>query len=644
MASVELLLNPDTQLVTVEDSSPTVSVQWDRVVQKAVINTRVGPTIAARAYAIMHTAMFNAWSAYSLEAISSQTGDDLQRPLSEFTNANKIEAMSFAAYRVLSELFPESENVALFDGLMAFLGLDIGNATTNAATAAGIGNLSADTLMVVRRADGSNQKNGYADTTGYAPTNSNTSSIIDVQKWTPESVPIDAISPVKQQKFLTPQWSTVTPFALASPDALRPAAPIPFLLVAATVNLEDGTITLAGETESRAITADMVGTAGEAGKFINQSFISQAERVVAASANLTDDQKLIAEFWEDGGGTSFPPGTWQTFGEFVSARDNNSLDEDALLFLSIGNALFDASIATWEAKVFYDYVRPVRAVRELGKLGLLNDGKTGTDEITGENGFVIQAWGGPNQGTKTILADNFLTYQTPGGNVSPPFAEYTSGHSSFSAAGAEILKRFTGNDNFGAAVTFRPGSSRFENLTPVEEITLGWDTFTEAADEAGLSRIYGGIHFDDGDSNGRSLGRGVADGVWNKAKGLRSGADMVTLDFRADKFSPDFEIGFFVVDNAETGVIDGRFSAQLGYLEAALARSSVLFSALPDNANLEFSLSPLSTRSFVEGSYIRFFSIEGGTVDSVLRGGSGKFSLALTERVGGIATDGNRAN
>ncbi|MBE9061332.1 DUF6851 domain-containing protein [cf. Phormidesmis sp. LEGE 11477] len=641
MVDIQLAIDPDTQYVTVEDASPTVSVQWDRIVQQAVINTNVGPTVASRAYAIMHTAMFDAWSAYSLESVATQSGDDLQRPHSEHTVDNKIEAMSFAAYRVLSELFPDSENIARFDQLMTSLGLDVNNNTTDTSTAAGVGNVSAETLMVFRRADGSNQVNGYADTTGYQPVNVDANNIVDLQKWTSESIPIDAIKTTlnasgfsgQHQTFLTPQWSIVTPFALSSPDALRPEAPEPFLLVDATVDLENGTITLAGETTTRAITADMVGAAGEAGKFINQAFIDQAERVVAASANLTDEQKLIAEFWEDAGGTSFPPGTWHTFGEFVSARDNHSVDEDALLFFSLSNAIFDASIATWEAKVFYDYVRPVRAIRELGKLGLLNSATTGKDEITGETGYVIEAWGGPGHGTKTILADNFITYQTPGGHPSPPFSEYTSGHSSFSAAGAEILRRFTGSDDFEAIITFAAGSSRFENwLTPAGEVTLSWDTFTEAADEAGLSRIYGGIHFDDGDLNARVLGRQVANSAWDKAQAIATGAEIVTLDFQADRFSPDAEVGFFIVDD-QTGRVDGLSPGEAGYLTAALARSSTLFSMLSKSADFQSSLTALSTRSLLAGTYISFFSVEGGTVDSFLRGEQGQISIASTEQI-----------
>ena len=125
------------------------------------------------------------------------------------------------------------------------------------------------------------------------------------------------------------------------------------MLVNGTTNLEDKTITLE-DGSIVDIDKSIVGT------IINPDFITQAEEVVNISANLTDEQKLIAEFWDDGGGSSFPPGTWMTFGLFVSNRDNNTLDEDAQLFFGLGNAVFDAGIATWEAKTHYDYTRPVK--------------------------------------------------------------------------------------------------------------------------------------------------------------------------------------------------------------------------------------------------------------------------------------------
>ncbi|NET51255.1 MAG: calcium-binding protein, partial [Merismopedia sp. SIO2A8] len=137
---VSFILDPVTQLVTTDDQSPTTSVRWDRATQEAIINTAVGPTITTRALALVHTAMYDAWAAYDATAISTQQGDTLQRPASENTDANKAQAMSFAAYRVLVELFPTQ--VSIFNALMAELGYDTSNASTDTSTPEGIGNVS----------------------------------------------------------------------------------------------------------------------------------------------------------------------------------------------------------------------------------------------------------------------------------------------------------------------------------------------------------------------------------------------------------------------------------------------------------------------------------------------------------------------
>ena len=500
---VSLDLDPESQTVTIDDPTPTVSVLWDQAIQVAVANTAPGPTIASRAYAMMHTAMYDAWSTFDATAASTLMQDTYQRPASENTEANKSVAMSYAAYRILDHLFADQSDI--FAQVMQDLGLGIGANSTDPTTAPGIGNLMAEALIEYRETDGSNEENGYVDNTGYAPTNP-VGDVDNIERWTPEYVPIDAEPGTedRHQAFLTPQWGNVTPFALQSGSEFRPEAPQPFLLVDGSVDLDAKTITLANDSVLE-IEKDLIGTV------INPEFIAQAEAVVQYSADLTDQQKLIAEFWEDGGGTSFPPGTFMTFGQFVSARDNHSVDQDAKMFFALGNAVFDAGIATWEAKVHYDYARPVRVIRELGELGLIGQYN---NEL---GGYAIDAWT-PEAGTQTILATEFLTYQTPGSDPSPPFAEYTSGHSAFSAAGATILQLFTGSDNFEASVTFESGESRFEpGETPVSSVILAWDTFSAAADEAGLSRLYGGIHFEEGDVNGRALGTDVGHAVWEKA-------------------------------------------------------------------------------------------------------------------------------
>lgn len=522
---VVLELDTETQRVTITDESPTVSVNWDIAAQEAVTQTAVGPTIGSRAYALTHTAIYDAWASYEDPAIGVHVGNSLQRPMDENTEANKAEAMSYAAYTVLAELFPTQ--TAIFDQTLTDLGFTPPSQVSEPAMAQEVGLAVAEAVMQDRRFDGSNQLDGYTNDIGYAPVNVSPLAIEKPSLWTPENVPIDPEDADPEQSFLTPQWAVTDPFALPSPSALRPPEPEPFFMpgVEADFDAEAGTITLADGT-TQAISRDLIGTV------INPGFIEQSERVVELNATLTDEQKLIAEFWEDAGGTSFPPGTFMTFGQFVSARDDNTLDQDAQLFFMLGNAVFDAGIATWEAKVHYDYVRPVRAIRELGEFGLI--GEEGVDSQTGESGFVIDAWV-PGQGTQTILAENFLTYQTPGSDPSPPFAEYTSGHSAFSAAGAEILELFTGSDAFGASVTFPPGSSRFEpGVTPVQETTLAWDTFTAAADEAGISRLYGGIHFDDGDLNGRLLGSETGQMVFATAQSYIDGtADDAPLSEQA---------------------------------------------------------------------------------------------------------------
>lgn len=510
--SVFLDMNPESQFITIEADSRTLSVRWDAAVQQAVAVTSSGPTIGSRAYAMVHTAIYDAWSAYDPLAVSTRLADTLQRPNAENTEANKSEAMSHAAYRVLVDLFPEQQSI--FDEVMAELGYDADVNSANASIPAEIGQAMADALLSYRHQDGANQLGdspdgaenvSYSDTTAYDSVN-RAGETLAIDRWTPEFVPIDGAddSANQTQQFLTPQWGKVLPFALATPAQFRPPAPQPFLLGEGSVDLENRTITVADGT-TFTIDRSLIGTV------INPEFIAQAEQVVTASADLMDEQKLIAEFWEDAGGTSFPPGTWMSFGQFVSARDEHSLDDDAKLFFALSNAVFDAGVATWEAKVHYDYARPVRVIRELGRLGLIGE------LDTSRGGYVIDAW--TPEGIQPILASDFLTYQTPGSHPSPPFAEYTSGHSSFSAAGATILELFSGQDAFGGEVVFEAGQSRFEpQVVPAESLTLRWETFREAADEAGLSRIYGGIHFSEGDLRGRRLGDEVGLAVWERTQ------------------------------------------------------------------------------------------------------------------------------
>lgn len=166
------------------------------------------------------------------------------------------------------------------------------------------------------------------------------------------------------------------------------------------------------------------------------------------------------------------------------------------MFFALGNALLDASIAVWDAKRFYDHIRPISAVRYLFA------------------GQTITAWGGPALGTREIPGEQFRPYLP-----TPPFAEYPSGHSAFSAAAARVLQRFTRSRWFGAYYVVKAGSSFVEpGLAPSRDVLLWWPSFDDAAAQAGLSRRYGGIHFEDGDLASRRMGRAIADLVCRKAR------------------------------------------------------------------------------------------------------------------------------
>jgi hypothetical protein len=262
--------------------------------------------------------------------------------------------------------------------------------------------------------------------------------------------------------FLAPHWGLVIPFALQPNDEFRPPAP-PL--------------------------------------FPQGAYRKQANAILHLSAALDDLQRTIAGYWADGPSTVTPPGHWNVFAQFVSERDGHALDDDVKMFFALDNALLDVSIAVWECKRFYDYVRPISAIR------FLYQGKP------------VRAWGGPYRGTELIPGEQFQSYLP-----TPAFAEYVSGHSTFSAASAEILRLVTGSDTFGGSVTIVAGGSPIEpGLVPASDVTLSWATFSDAADQAGLSRRYGGIHFESGDLQGRALGRRIGAETWAKAQSYFNG-------------------------------------------------------------------------------------------------------------------------
>ena len=452
--------------------TPNAVLRWNTLALTTIRQLRPPPPIAARALASLHTASYDAWAPYDATALGTLLGGALRRPPWERTLENKEQALSFAAYRALTDLFPSRE--AAFAAHLRALGYDPAHAlpalSSGAGSPAAVGTLAALAILDHRHKDGSNQlgeRGGgpYADYTGYLPVNT-ADAVIDPNHWQPLKV-ADGQGVVTIQKCVLPQWGRVAPFALTNGMQLRPDTSPP--------------------------------------TYPSDEYRQRAEQLLELSATLGDSRKVIAEYWEGGPGTTTPPGHWHEIAQWVSQRDRHDLDRDVILFFILGNALMDASIAAWDCKQAIDFVRPITAIRFLHK------------------GKRIRAWAGPYQGATMIDGADWLPYQRTT-FVTPAFPEFVSGHSTFSAAGAEILKRFTGSDAFRASYTRAIGTSQIEPaVTPLNEVTLAWDTFSAAADQAGMSRLYGGIHFEDGDLFGRTMGRQVGAIVWDRTQHLLAG-------------------------------------------------------------------------------------------------------------------------
>ncbi len=461
-------------MATKRTYTPSKAHRWNRLTCDALHYTGAPPTVAARALATVHTAMYDAWTNYNDggSEVSTTTGSRLKQPDSQCTSENRSKAYSHAAYTVLQELFwlllpPEKKSI--FRDFMCDCGYDPDDKNLKPYNAVGIGNLSARLILECRTGDASNPyatllSNNFSDFTGYHPVNPPVpQSLKYINRWQPE------LRNQQPQKFLTPQWGVVKPFALSWGGQFRPPSPI--------------------ECDEK-------------------GFEKQADILIEYSANLTDEQKIIAEFWGGMHEDKFvdtsngEKGPWATPPEqccrqarYLSRKYKYKNAFDVKMFFVLSNALLDAGIAAWDCKVYYDYVRPKSLINTLYK------GKT------------IEAWGGPCEGTKQIEGQNWIPYVP-----TPPFAEYVSGHSTFSAAADEVLYSFCADREYGESVIIPKGNSKIEpGCTPCEDIKLTWATLKDAANQAGISRLYGGIHFIDGDLEGRKLGNKVGSEVWEKA-------------------------------------------------------------------------------------------------------------------------------
>jgi len=424
---------------------------------------------------------------------------------------------------------------------------------------------------------------------------------IDPNRWQPLAfdVFIDQSGnpfPLNTPEFLSPEWGEVTPFALQSTDLEilnndfdsfvynNPGAPAyieessengiedPYkwhfsLVISWSAHLDpsdDEIINISPNSIGNLTMSDFPTSFEEYKNFYNfnnggdigqghQKNPTTNEPYLDNFVKRADYARVLAEFWADGPDSETPPGHWFTILNYVSdhplskktfgnsTRELQALEWDVKSYLTLSGAMHDVAINIWGIKGYYDYIRPISAIRYMASKGQSTDMALPNyhphglplienliavisegDALAGSNNqhlgkIKVKSWKGPDfindpamdfAGVDWILGTRWWPYQRPS-FVTPPFAGYLSGHSAFSRAASEVLTLIT-NDAFfpGGMGVFDVAQNEFLVFEqgPSESFSLQWATYRDASDQTSLSRIWGGIHPPIDDIKGRIIG------------------------------------------------------------------------------------------------------------------------------------------
>lgn len=435
-------------------------------IYQSISPTAGDATLVLRATAILTNAWFDAIAPYHPTAVGvySNLG---RRPAGESeTNEYMNIATLYASYRVLNSLLPQHH--ADWRAMLEAAGLDPDDDQENVQSPIGIGNMAGNAVVKARENDGMNQlgtEGGrefnpvpYADYLGYKPVNT-AHHLRNPSRWQPDIKRV-GVGLYRVQEFVTPQIRVTEPYSYKSPRRFRAPAP------------KDSYI--------RNFSA----------------YKAQADEVLQASANLTDEQKMIAELFDD------KLSSLGQSGLFMTQQLGMGLVESIHYEFLTNVAEFDTAIAVWDNKHRYDAVRPFSAIRYL----------YGDREVV--------AWGGPGKGTVyDIPATQWQSYLSVADHP-----EYPSGSASFCGAHAEASRLYFGSDELNWSVPVDKGSSRIEpDHTPVANIVLEFPTWTDFETKCGLSRLWGGVHFYPSIPAGRDIGHAVAQQTYHFMQKLLAG-------------------------------------------------------------------------------------------------------------------------
>jgi hypothetical protein len=582
--------------------------QWNEELLGAISRDLARPTVHARNLYHVSAAMWDAWAAYHPTA---EQVLHLEAATAEDVAAARAEAISFASYRLLHARFANSPGAAVtmikLDQRMQHLGYDKDFTSTLGDSPAALGNRIAATVLAFGSVDGSNEANGFANQY-YTPVNPplimalpGNPSVLDVNRWQPLALsfyvdqsgnPIPGGSP----PFLSPEWGQVVPFSLQASDATiyhrdgfdywvyHDPGPPPLVGTATAEDSLDGfemvatwsshldptdgvlwdispasqgNAPLADPSEWRDFYDFEEGGDWGQGYALNPVTGEPYEPQIVPRGDYT---RVLAEYWADGPSSVTPPGHWFVIVNYVNdnlaekrlAGEGPILDDlewDVKSYLALGGTMHDVAVAVWGMKGWYDYARPVAALRAMAERGQRSDPGlpsyhpegfelrpdfielvTAESSAPGERHehladsigeIAIKAWRGPEfiadpetdvAGVGWILAKDWWPYQRPT-FVTPPFAGFPSGHSAFSRAAASILHQLTGSPWFPNGLgEFHAPQNQFLVFEegPSVDLTLQHASYYDASDQTSLSRIWGSIHPPQDDLVSRHVGTQIA--------------------------------------------------------------------------------------------------------------------------------------
>jgi len=411
--------------------------------------------------------------------------------------------------------------------------------------------------------------------------------VVDVNRWQPlaitNAVDQNGFPAGPIQKFLGAQWFGVRPFSLQRDNPTVPwidPGAQPHLTGAGAAQFRNEVVDVIRKsselTPDDGATMDIspgafgnnsLGTNDGAGHAVNPATGLPYPSNIVKRGDFT---RILAEFWADGPNSETPPGHWNVLANAVADNPGfekriggtgpivDDLEWDVKVYFALNAAVHDAACVAWSLKRYYDGGRPIEFIRYMGQLGQstqtsgpsyhpnglplvpgLIELVTAASRAPGQRheGFqlgnvVIYAWPGQptnstsHSGAKWVRPGNWMPYQKAN-FVTPAFPGFISGHSTFSRSAAEVMTAVTGSAFFpGGMGVFNAPSNTFLSFErgPSQDVQLQWGTYYDAADQAGLSRLWGGIHVSADDLAGRRAGSQAGQAVWALAKKFFDGS------------------------------------------------------------------------------------------------------------------------